>query len=746
MMIFNSSLMRIIFLNVIFVLAIQYSAIAQSAPHIDSLLKVLNTEKEDTNKANTLYEITRAYLFELNDNQKVGEYGKKQLLLSQKLNFKKGIAYGYLNCAIASRNSGDLQQALLYDNKSLVVMKEIGNKRGESSCYLNIGLSYFNLGEYEKALDYMLKGVKQKEEINDKKGASSGYNNIGNLYNTQGNNTKALVYHLKSLKIKEELNDKVGIAMSHNNIGNVFLAQNDLDKALISYQKSLQINEELKSSYGIGSASINIGNIYSSKKNHKEALKFYFKAFHASQEANDQKGVAEAYNNIGNAYTLLNNIDQGLIYQLKSFELYKKIEDKKGVADASGGLGILYAKRNDFTNAIYYNNNMLRLAKELSYKQGLRDVYLNFSELYAKQKQFDSALAYTKLYHAEKDSILNKDNFKQVSELNTQYETDKKEKEILLLTKDQELTAKTIKQQQIIRWSLVGGMLLLSISIFSVYRRYRFKKRANIVLEKQKTEIEKQTTMITDSIEYAKTIQETVLPTSEEIKVFFPKSFTLYKPKSVVSGDFYWMTQRNEELICAVADCTGHGVPGGFMSMLGYSLLESAIKKVKQPEPNSILEHLNQELLNTLSKDKEQKDIMHGMDIALISINTSTSQLRFAGAHHPLYIIRNEELIEFKGDRKGIGTISKSGKGFTNHIFELQKGDFIYLFTDGFVDQIGGTHHKKFYYAPFRELLLSINKLPLEVQKQKLNEAHIRWMGDKKDQIDDILVMGICYQ
>lgn len=719
---------------------------AQSTPHIDSLLAVLKTQKEDTNKVNTLHELTRAYLFELNDNEKVGEYGKKQLALSQKLNYKKGIAYGYLNCGIISRSSGDNQQALVYDNKSLEVMKEIGNKKGESSCYLNIGLSYSNLGSYEKALDYMFKGIQLKIEIDDKKGMSSGYNNIGNIYNTQGDNAKALTYHLKSLKIKEELNDKVGIAMSHNNIGNIFMAQNDLDKALISYKEALQINEELKSNTGIGNACINIGNVYSAKKNYKAARQFYFKALKASEQANDQKNVAESYNNIGNIYTLEKNIDQALIYQSKSLDMYKKMEDKKGITEASGGLGVLFVSKNDFKNAAYYFGQMLQLAKELNYRIGIRDAYFDYADLYYKQKLFDSALTYQKLYHAQKDSILNKDNFKQISELNTQYETDKKEKEILLLTKDQELVAKTIKQQQFIRWGLIVGLILISIAIFSMYRRFQYKKRANILLEKQKAEIEQQNTLITDSIDYAKTIQETVLPTEKQIKDFFPQSFTLYKPKSIVSGDFYWLSRRNDELICAVADCTGHGVPGGFMSMLGYSMLESAIKKAKLREPGSILKYLNHELLHALSKDKEQQEILHGMDISFISINPTTHQLQFAGAHHPLYIIRNEQLIEFKADRKGIGSVSRTGNQFTNHVFELKKGDFIYLFTDGFVDQIGGKNHKKFYYAPFRELLLSIAKLPLHVQKQKLDEVHAEWMGSKKDQTDDILVMGIHYQ
>ncbi len=350
------------------------------------------------------------------------------------------------------------------------------------------------------------------------------------------------------------------------------------------------------------------------------------------------------------------------------------------------------------------------------------------------------------MYNAMKDTLLNKDNFKQVAELNTRYETDKKEKEILLLTKDQELNAKTIKQQQLLRWGLIGGLGLLSISIISIYRRYRFKQKANIVLEKQKEEIHQKNILITDSIDYAKTIQEAVLPTAEETKNLFPESFVLYKPKSIISGDFYWLNTINEQLICAVADCTGHGVPGAFMSLLGYNMLEDVVKTAVNPSPAPLLDALNYQVTTRLSGDDKGETIKHGMDISLISINKSTNRLEFAGAHNSLYLIRNSELIELKADKIGIGSASRQKNGsFTNQHIELQKGDMIYLFTDGFPDQIGGPNRKKFYYPPFKELLISISQLPPEIQRNKLNDSHVQWLGEKYDQTDDILIMGIRY-
>ncbi|HSH66262.1 MAG TPA: SpoIIE family protein phosphatase [Bacteroidia bacterium] len=386
---------------------------------------------------------------------------------------------------------------------------------------------------------------------------------------------------------------------------------------------------------------------------------------------------------------------------------------------------------------------MFCISNELEFKEGIRDAYANQASVYTKLNQFEKALYYTELYNEVKDTLLNKDNFKQVAELNTRYETDKKEKEILLLTKDQELNAKIIKQQQLVRWGLIGGLGLLSVSVFSIYRRYRFKQKANIILEKQKEEIQQKNMLITDSIDYAQTIQQAVLPTQQEISELIPDSFILYKPKATVSGDFYWINQEHDHLVCAVADCTGHGVPGAFMSLLGYNMLENVIKDSGMKTPAIILDTLNKEVNTRLAGNDKAEESKHGMDISIISIDKKANRLEYAGAHNSIYIVRQNELIELKADKMGIGGNKQTDRTFTNQITDIKKGDMIYLFTDGFPDQIGGPKRKKFYYPPFKELLISIGSLEPEQQQMKLDEKHTQWMGEKMDQTDDILILGI---
>lgn len=286
----------------------------------------------------------------------------------------------------------------------------------------------------------------------------------------------------------------------------------------------------------------------------------------------------------------------------------------------------------------------------------------------------------------------------------------------------------------------------------------RKKAEDNIRLQNEK---------ITDSINYAKRIQETLLPPIEEIKKYLPESFILYKPKDIVSGDFYWIYEDSERVIVAVVDCTGHGVPGAFMSLMGNNLLNDIVKVKGKFIPSDILDELNIQILTTLNQNSKNTSAKYGMDIALISIergkesfkdtkveselsnptsdaHTRTSyKLQYAGAHSPLLIYRNNECTTIKANKRSIGSyIKDEEEGFTNHVFELVKDDVLYLFSDGYADQIGGPENKKIFAQPFRDLLQSVHQREMLEQREILDETLIKWQGSL-NQTDDILVMGI---
>lgn len=262
-------------------------------------------------------------------------------------------------------------------------------------------------------------------------------------------------------------------------------------------------------------------------------------------------------------------------------------------------------------------------------------------------------------------------------------------------------------------------------------------------IDKQKEQIEEYFVQVTDSIKYAQKIQEAILPPESYVRRLLPDSFILYRPKDIVSGDFYWMGEANNKVFFAAVDCTGHGVPGAFMSIVGYNQLKQAIITTGGSNPAQILDHLNQGVSETLHQKDINSTSKDGMDIAICSLNKDTLELEYAGAFNPLYLLRNGEIIQTKGDKFPIGSfLDGETPSFTNNKIQLVPGDQIYIFSDGFADQFGGPRGKKFMYKRFRELLLSNSGKDLSEQKDVLKESLFKWMKNE-EQVDDILVMGI---
>ncbi len=263
-------------------------------------------------------------------------------------------------------------------------------------------------------------------------------------------------------------------------------------------------------------------------------------------------------------------------------------------------------------------------------------------------------------------------------------------------------------------------------------------------IEEQNLKISKLYTEVTDSIRYAKRIQEAILPPAEVIKKYLSESFVLYRPKDIVSGDFYWFETYENKSYLAAVDCTGHGVPGAFMSIVGYNILNYALSSTKGGSPAQILDVLNKGVSNTLHKTSnvEAKD---GMDVAMCTIHHDTNILEYAGAYNPLYIVRDNEVLKIKADKFPIGSYHENPNlHYSNHKIELKKGDAVYIFSDGYADQFGGPKGKKLMYKRFREILLEIVDLPAHEQQKRLLDYFLDWKGSL-EQVDDILILGFKY-
>jgi serine phosphatase RsbU (regulator of sigma subunit) len=300
------------------------------------------------------------------------------------------------------------------------------------------------------------------------------------------------------------------------------------------------------------------------------------------------------------------------------------------------------------------------------------------------------------------------------------------------------------------RFILYSAFVISFVYLFVMSQTRRLIKTKRLLKEKeealeliahQKMELELRDKHITDSLIYAQRIQEALLPSENYFRKYFPDSFILFKPKDIVSGDFYWFGEKEDKIFVVAADCTGHGVPGALMSMIGLEIIERTINDENIEIPSKILGVLNKGLEKTFSREKNIGSIIKdGMDIGLCVINKERRKLIYSGAFFHLYIIRDNSLIEIKGDKIIIG-MNPDAVEYTDHEFDLLDGDIIYLFSDGYVDQFGGQENKKFMYRRFRYLLLTIHRFPVNDQKSILDENIKTWMG-RNIQVDDIMVIG----
>ena len=329
-----------------------------------------------------------------------------------------------------------------------------------------------------------------------------------------------------------------------------------------------------------------------------------------------------------------------------------------------------------------------------------------------------------------RDSILQEAEAQRLLRDNQQleYETELQQSE---LEKEQE------KRRMMSLLAISAGLTLLLILYSLISAR-----RKNRILASQKKTIEEKNTTITDSIEYASRIQTAVLPPPGFLTAWGMDSFIMFRPKDIVSGDFYWGVQSGEFMCFAAADCTGHGVPGAFMSMLGTAFLNEIINSRQFENAADILKQLRDEVITSLRQKGVEGEAQDGMDIALCLYNKKENILHFSGANNPLYHVSDSRIERIMGDKMPIGIHVSLEKQFTNTIIRPAKGDILYLFSDGYADQFGGTEGKKFKYKPFRDMLLEISGLPLEEQKQILEDSFDKWKGEN-EQVDDVLVIGI---
>jgi len=735
-------------------LVLSFSLFSQNNENND-LQNLLNRLKEteiDTVKVNLLNEISEKLIGV--DNEKAYKFCKQAINLADNNNYYKGLSDSYYNIAKYFYYKYEFDSILYFYQKSKTINNnENINKITNAKFNYLVGLTYHIQSDYTKAILYYKKSLDFYKSLDSKSNIINCYSNIGVAFYNLGDYEKALENYFVSLEISETTKDSVHIAGLYSNIGAVCMEQEKLEDALDYYIKANYIATQIGSKPNIADTYRNIGEIYIEERKFDSVEIVYDKALEIYKELNDIRGEVIILNKFGRNYyqqtEYVDNLekkelfDKSLEFYNKSLSLNKEVNEVEEKINSYLGIGEVYLYKKQYYKAIKYLEKAEVMAERIESLVYIKSIQENLSKANAGIGNFKKAYYSHVLFKNLYDSLKNDENIELLTKTRMQYEFDKqqKEQEFIQAQKDLEYKQKQ-KRDRLIRIFILIGLFIVSVFSIQMMRSYQRKKRDNELLEKQKEEIEKQKEEITDSIIYAKRIQTAVLPPSSWVEENLPEHFILFRPRDIVSGDYYWMNKVDNKIIVAAADCTGHGVPGAFMSMLGVSFLNEIVNKNNIVQPNIILNQLRSQVKHTLDQTGKEGEAKDGMDIALCVIDFDNMILQYAGAYNSLYLFRKGELIEIKADRMPIGIHIREKESFTNNEMALEKGDTLYIFSDGYADQFGGEKGGKFKTKNFKKLLADIQPKTMKEQHTILDKNIDDWRGDI-EQIDDILVLGI---
>ena len=616
-------------------------------------------------------------------------------------------------------------------------------QRERARALVSLGVLHINTGKYDEALTYLQPALKTREELKDKKGIASVLNNIGLVYWNEADYEKALDHFLRSLQLREEEHDKGGMASSYNNIGLVYNDAGNPGKALEYYHLALGIDEQINDKHSIANDLNNIGAIHTYRKNYDVALQYYRKALRIDRELGEKKGEYTVYSNIGTIFRNKKEFDSAMVYLESSLKMSTELDDKLIMSQVIAKIGRVYADKGNMDTAIAYVKRAIVLSRDIHSFEDLKDDYELLSDIYAGKKDFQQAYDYHVLLGIIKDSIDRNSKASRLAQVQMKYEFEKKEHQRELAEKENE---ERLKRERLLRNVFIAGFVAILVFAFFIYRSLRENRKAKKIIEAQKLLVEEKNKDITDSIHYAQNIQEAFFPPKELKSKLFPEAFVLFRPRDVVSGDFYWFGEKNGKRLIAAVDCTGHGVPGALMSMIGNNFLNQVVHERGITDPENVLSEMRHLVISSLKQTGDSVGAKDGMDAALLCFDAESGVVKFSGANNPLWRCFRKDgkwtMQEYEPNKRPVGFFQGKSLPFMGHHIPMVKGESYYVFTDGYADQFGGPKGKKFKYSQLKELILSIQDLPMPEQEKVMHDRFMEWKG-ALDQVDDVLVIGI---
>ena len=596
-----------------------------------------------------------------------------------------------------------------------------------------------------------------------KKWMVTALNIQGISYNLKKNYKKALSCFQNALELAEKIEDTIGIVNSLGNVGVIYDFQGDYSKALEYYIRKLELSKIIEDDHEVATALGNIAVVYDLQGKTDIALANYKHALSIFYELGDKPGVATTLSNIGVLYKQKGDLNKALEYYNKALLIEKEIKvNEHGLSFLYYSIGVLYKKQDKLNLAIEFLQKSKKIQEKMNSINNLDYIAINLYEIYKKRRNYKQALSMHELYFNVKDSIKKMEAKQELYkfEINKEYELKKQADSIINIEEKKILEEKRksdIKEQKTIRNSVIGALVLIAGFSILLYRRFKITKKQNQIIKTQKQQVDKvnqeldleknkvelKNKEIVSSINYAKKIQQTILPKKEDMDAFYSDFFVFYQPKDIVGGDFYWFKCFDKLSFIATVDCTGHGVPGGFMSMLGSLLLDSIVSS-KNLSPPEILMELNSEVIRVLNQNGGG-EIQDGMDIALCVVDKKNMELHFSGARNGITIVSNGKSIVYHADVIPVGgAFSRKSKllkrDYKLNTIQLAKNDMVFMYTDGYYDQFGGEFGRSIAMDSFQAILEETAELK-EEREEFLLEKLTTWKGDLP-QIDDVLVMG----
>ncbi len=642
----------------------------------------------------------------------------------------------------------DINSSIYLSKKALLISRKIKNKQSIVNCLHTLGKFYYMKNLYDSALYYFNEATDVIKKIPDERQLISAYNDIIPVYNILCQYEESIKYGFLALELSEKYHDSPEIAKSLNNLGTAYHHKGEYNNALKYYSRSLNLKENIADKQFISSILNNIGLIYLNKgisedKSYFDSSLYYHRmALNYRREINAEKDIAESYINIGNIFSEINDTRKALYYYRLGKIIFDKLENYAGLSVLLYDIANMHVKNNDLDLAISNYRKSIEIAEKINNPELLKADYFSIAKAYAFKQDFRNAYEYNNKYNILADSIYKLESNKQITEISTNYESQKKEN--IILKHNTEIKLSELRRNRIILFISVIIIIAISVLVVILVRSMKNLKKTTQLLVDQNFLITQKSDIITDNLNYAKIIQTALLPSHSDFKRLFQNSFILFMPKDIIGGDFIWYKSIDDTKIFALIDCTGHGVSAALMSVIGNTLLNKIIVEEGRTEPAEILYKLDASLKPLLVKEAENSCIMDGMDIALCSIKDDI--LTFSGSFMPICIISNGNETVYKGTRYLIGgTIFENKCGFTNETIKLKKGDHIYLFSDGYYDQFGGETFRPLKFKNFQNMLISNHHLSMDKQKQYFQKYIIDWIGDY-EQLDDITLVGIRHQ